>query len=169
MRIFLCYLFAEVFQFYRFYGWFYFSPSEEVTQAGEAEEWGSEESIEEDIEDAGAQNMSSDEDFVLDDEENEKNKGASTEQASNSGENSDNKGNAETQSVLPLKRKADDANIAEGSEQTAATSTCVDGDDDSCSIAIQTTPPKLKKKRRSEELEMWKRPTMSKIAHQAPK
>lgn len=132
---------------------------EEVTQAGEAEEWGSEESIEEDIEDAGAQNMSSDEDFVLDDEENEKNKGASTEQASNSGENSDNKGNAETQSVLPLKRKADDANIAEGSEQAAATSTCVDGDDDSCSIAIQTTPPKLKKKRRKQSLVAENKPT----------
>lgn len=125
---------------------------EEVTPVEEAEEWGSEESIEEDIEDAGAQNMSSDEDFVLEDEENTNRTEASTEQATNSGENSDNKGDVGTQSVLPQKRKADDANIVEGSEQATATSTCVDVDDDSCSIAIQTAPPKLKKKKKKHSL-----------------
>ena len=133
----------------------YFCSLEEVVPEEEAEEWGSEESIGEEIEDAGAQNMSSDEDFVIEDEEGEKSKAPTSEQAIKNCENSESKEDAGTHSVIPQKRKADDANIVQECKQAAAvaaTSPSVRGDDDSCSIAIQTAPPKLKKKRRKQSL-----------------
>lgn len=42
---------------------------EEIILVVEGEEWGSEESIGDEIEDVGVKNMLSDEDFVLEDEE----------------------------------------------------------------------------------------------------
>jgi len=120
---------------------------EEVVPAGEAEEWGSEESVEDEIEDAGARDMSSDEDFILEDEESKNNKSPTSDQANKDGEDGENKGNAATQISLPQKRKAEEANIVEESNQSVA-SPGVQEEDDSCSIAIQTTPPRLKKKRK---------------------
>lgn len=121
--------------------------TEEVVPAGEAEEWGSEESIGDEIEDAGARNMSSDEDFILEDEESRNNKSPTSEQTNKDGEDGENKDNAATQISLPQKRKAEEANIVEESKQPAA-SPGVNDEDDPCSIAIQTTPPRFKKKRK---------------------
>lgn len=122
----------------------YLCSTEEVAPAEEAEEWGSEESVGDDIEDAGAQNMSSDEDFILEDEESKDNKTPTSEQANKDGEK---KETVATQSSLPQKRKAEEVNIVEESKQPVA-SPGVDNDDDPCSIAIQTAPPRLKKKRK---------------------
>lgn len=91
--------------------------------------------------------MSSDEDFILEDEESRKNKSPTSDQANKDGEDDENKGNAATQLSLPQKRKAEEANIVEESNQSVA-SPGVQEEDDSCSIAIQTTPPRLKKKRK---------------------
>lgn len=121
--------------------------TEEDLPAEEAEEWGSEESIGEEIEDAGAKNMSSDEDFVLDDDESKNDKTPTSEQTNKDGEDGEKKGNVATQSSLPQKRKAEEVNITEESKQPVA-SPGVNDDDDPCSIAIQTAPPRLKKKRK---------------------
>ena len=127
---------------------FLFCFTEEVVPAGEAEEWGSEESVEDEIEDAGARNMSSDEDFILEDEESTNNKSSTSEQANQDGEKGENKSNVATQILLPQKRKAEEvANIVEEKIQSVA-SPGVHDEDDLCSIAIQTTPPRLKKKRK---------------------
>lgn len=100
------------------------------------------------IEDAGAKNMSSDEDFVLEDEESA-NKMPTPSQANKDGEDVEKKANVATQSTLPQKRKAEEANIIEESKQPAASPGVVnDDDDDPCSIAIQTAPPRFKKKRK---------------------
>lgn len=122
--------------------------TEEVVPAAEEEEWGSEESVEDEIEDAGARNMSSDEDFILENEESGNNKSLTSEQVNEDGEEGENKGNAATQISLPQKRKAEEAaSIVEESKQSVASPGIYD-EDDSCTIAIQTTPPRLKKKRK---------------------
>ena len=92
--------------------------------------------------------MSSDEDFILEDEESRNNKSPTSDQANKDGEDGENKGNAATEISLPQKRKAEEANIVEGSKQSVA-SPGVQEEDDSCSIAIQTAPPRLKKKRKN--------------------
>lgn len=92
--------------------------------------------------------MSSDEDFILEDEESRNNKSPTSNQANKDGEDGENKGNAATQISLPQKRKAEEADIVEGSKQSVA-SPAVQEEDDSCSIAIQTAPPRLKKKRKN--------------------
>ena len=125
--------------------------TEEVVPDGEAEEWGSEESVEDEIEDAGARNMSSDEDFILEDEESRRNKSPTSDQANKDHEDGDNKGNTATQISLPQKRKAEEGNVVEESKQSAV-SPGVQEQDDPCSIAIQTTPPRLKKKRKKHAL-----------------
>ena len=91
--------------------------------------------------------MSSDEDFILEDEESKNNKSPTSEQANKDREDGENKGNAATQISLPQKRKAEEANTVEESKQSVA-SPGVQDEDDPCSIAIQTTPPRLKKKRK---------------------
>ena len=127
---------------------FLFFTLEEVIPAGEGEEWGSEESIGDEIEDAGAQNMSSDEDFILDDKDGRKSQTPTPNEATKDGENSENKGNTGTQIVLPQKRKAaEEGNVVEESTHHSA-SAHVDTDNDPCSISIQTAPLKLKKKRK---------------------
>lgn len=115
-----------------------YSP-EEVIPADEGEEWGSEESIEDELEDAGARNMSSDEDFVLEDEEGRKRKTPTPDEAKKDGEDDKNRENTGTQIALPQKRKAEETNADEAS---------VHVDNDPCSISIQTVPLKLKKKRK---------------------
>ena len=127
---------------------FLFFTLEEVIPAGEGEEWGSEESIGDEIEDAGAQNMSSDEDFILDDKDGRKSQTPTPNEATKDGENSENKGNTGTQIVLPQKRKAaEEGNVVEESTHHSA-SAHIDTDNDPCSISIQTAPLKLKKKRK---------------------
>lgn len=122
--------------------------TEEVVPAAEEEEWGSEESVEDEIEDAGARDMSSDEDFILENEESGNNKSPTSEQVNEDGEEGENKGNAATQISLPQKRKAEEeASIVGESKQSVASPGIYD-EDDSCTIAIQTTPPRLKKKRK---------------------
>ncbi|KAL9979823.1 hypothetical protein ACROYT_G017540 [Oculina patagonica] len=121
---------------------------EEDLPAEEAEEWGSEASIGEEIEDAGAKNMSSDEDFILDDDESKNDKTPTSDQAKKDGEDGEKKGNVATQSSLPQKRKAEDVNITEECKQPVASPDVNDDDDDPCSIAIQTAPPRLKKKKK---------------------
>lgn len=122
--------------------------TEEVVPAAEEEEWGSEDSVEDEIEDAGARNMSSDEDFILENEQSGNNKSPTSEQVNEDGEEGENKGNAAAQISLPQKRKAEEAaSIAEESKQSVASPEVYD-EDDSCTIAIQTTPPRLKKKRK---------------------
>ena len=122
--------------------------AEEVIAAEEGEEWGSEKSIEDEIEDAGAQNMSSDEDFVLEDEEGRRSKMPTPIETKENSEPSANKANSGTAIiVLPQKRKADETNVDKESKQPAA-SAHVDNNNDPCSISIQTAPLKLKKKRK---------------------
>ena len=91
--------------------------------------------------------MSSDEDFILEDEESRNNKLPMSGQANKDPEDGENKGSAATQISLPQKRKAEEANTVEENKQSVA-SPGVQDEDDPCSIAIQTTPPKLKKKRK---------------------
>ena len=94
--------------------------------------------------------MSSDEDFILEDEESRNNKSQTSDQANKDekdGEDGEDKGNAATLISLPQKRKAEEANVVEESKQSVA-SPGVQEEDNACSIAIQTTPPRLKKKRK---------------------
>lgn len=91
--------------------------------------------------------MSSDEDFILEDE-GRKNKIPASDPSNKDGEHSENKVDAGTQSLLPQKRKAEEANVVEEGKQAAASPGI--NDDDSCSIAIQTAPPRLKKKRKKQ-------------------
>ena len=120
--------------------------SEEDIPAEEGEEWGSEESLGDEIEDAGAKNMSSDEDFVLEDEEGRKSKTPTPNEKIKDGEVGENKESTGVPIVLPQKRKAEEANAVQENKQPTL-SAHVDGDNP-CSISIQTAPLKLKKKRR---------------------
>ena len=95
--------------------------------------------------------MSSDEDFILEDEESRRNKSPTSDQANKDREDGENKGNIATQISLPQKRKAEEGNVVEESKQTVA-SPGVQEEEDPCSIAIQTTPPRLKKKRKKHAL-----------------
>lgn len=121
--------------------------TEEVVPVEEGEEWGSEESIGDEIEDAGAKNMSSDEDFVLEDEEGTASKTPTPIETKEDDEPGEKKTNAGIAIVFPQKRKADEANVDEESKQPAA-SAHIENNNDPCSISIQTAPLKLKKKRK---------------------
>lgn len=91
--------------------------------------------------------MSSDEDFILEDDESRNNKSLTSDQANEDREDGENKGNVATQISLPQKRKAEEANIVREGKQSVA-SPGVQDEEDPCSIAIQTAPPRFKKKRK---------------------
>lgn len=92
--------------------------------------------------------MSSDEDFVLEDEEGRRSKTPTRMEATKDSEMTENQGSAGTSIVLPQKRKAaDEADIVEECQEPSG-STDGDTENDPCSISIQTAPLKLKKKRK---------------------
>ena len=91
--------------------------------------------------------MSSDEDFVLEDEEGRAGKTPTPIETKEDSEPGENKINTGTAIVFPQKRKADEANDDEESKQPAA-SAHIENNNDPCSISIQTAPLKLKKKRK---------------------
>ena len=91
--------------------------------------------------------MSSDEDFVLEDEEGRAGKTPTPIETKEDSETGENKINTGTAIVFPQKRKADEANDDEESKQPAA-SAHIENNNDPCSISIQTAPLKLKKKRK---------------------
>ena len=113
------------------------------------EEWGSEESLGDEIEDAGAKNMSSDEDYVLEDEEGSRAPSPKSHAVNKGDEGIDATMNATAESSVPQKRKAVEVVGAVEAKGPSA-SPDVNDKDDSCSIAIQTAPPRLKKKRRKQ-------------------
>ena len=113
---------------------------EEVVPAEGGEEWGSEESIGDEIEDAGAKDMSSDEDFVLEDDKGRISKTPTLVETKKNSDHAEMEGNGGTPVVLPQKRKAEETNAAKETKQLAPS--------DPCSISIQTAPLKLKKKRK---------------------
>lgn len=92
--------------------------------------------------------MSSDEDFVLEDEEGRRSKTLTLMEATKDSEMTENQGSTGTSIVLPQKRKAaDEADFADECQQPSSF-TDGDTDNDPCSISIQTAPLKLKKKRK---------------------
>lgn len=120
---------------------------EEIIPAAEGEEWGSEESIGDEIEDAGAKNMSSDEDFVLEDEEQGRKSKTPTPEEKKDSEPDKCKGTTGPPLMLPIKRKAEGEISPEESKLLTARPH-VKNDNDPCSISIQTAPLKMKKKQK---------------------
>ena len=120
---------------------------EEIIPAAEGEEWGSEESIGDEIEDAGAKNMSSDEDFVLENEEQGRKSKTPTPEEKKDSEPDKCKGTTGPPVMLPLKRKAEEENSPEESKLLTERPP-LKNDNDPCSISIQTAPLKMKKKQK---------------------
>ena len=116
----------------------------------ELEEWGSEGSIGDEIQDAGAQNMSSDEDFVLETEEHGKNSKAPETKTDH--EQDKNKGVSGTPVIMiPQKRKAELENSSNERKQFKASTHPVN-ESKPCSISIQTTPLKIKKQKKATDV-----------------
>lgn len=116
----------------------------------ELEEWGSEGSIGDEIQDAGAQNMSSDEDFVLESEEHGKNSKAPETKTDH--EQDKNKGVSATPVIMiPQKRKAELENSSNERKQFKASTHPVN-ESKPCSISIQTTPLKIKKLKKTTDV-----------------
>ncbi|XP_067052488.1 serine-rich adhesin for platelets-like [Acropora muricata] len=116
----------------------------------ELEEWGSEGSIGDEIQDAGAQNMSSDEDFVLETEEHGKNSKAPETKTDH--EQEKNKGVSATPVIMiPQKRKAELENSSNERKQFKASAHPVN-ESKPCSISIQTTPLKIKKQKKTTDV-----------------
>lgn len=116
----------------------------------ELEEWGSEGSIGDEIQDAGAQNMSSDEDFVLETEEHGKN--SKVPETKTDHEQDKNKGVSGTPVIMiPQKRKAELENSSNERKQFKASTHPVN-ESKPCSISIQTTPLKIKKQKKATDV-----------------
>ena len=135
-----------------FFSFFFLDSLEEIIQdeEEELEEWGSEGSIGDEIQDAGAQNMSSDEDFVLESEGHGKNSKAPETKTDH--EQDKNKGVSGTPDVMiPQKRKAEQENSSNERKQFKA-STHPLNESKPCSISIQTTPLKIKKQKKTTDV-----------------
>ena len=131
---------------------FFLYSLEEIIQdeEEELEEWGSEGSIGDEIQDAGAQNMSSDEDFVLETEEHGKN--SKVPETKTDHEQDKNKGVSGTPVIMiPQKRKAELENSSNERKQFKASTHPVN-ESKPCSISIQTTPLKIKKQKKATDV-----------------
>lgn len=118
----------------------------------EIEEWASEGSIGDEIQDAGAQNMSSDEDFVLESEEHGKTSKTPTPETTTDHEQDKNKGISGTPVIMiPQKRKAELQNSSDERKQFKASTHPVN-ESKPCSISIQTAPLKIKKQKKSTDV-----------------
>lgn len=135
-----------------FFFTFFLYSLEEIIQdeEEELEEWGSEGSIGDEIQDAGAQNMSSDEDFVLETEEHGKN--SKVPETKTDHEQDKNKGVSGTPVIMiPQKRKAELENSSNERKQFKASTHPVN-ESKPCSISIQTTPLKIKKQKKATDV-----------------
>ena len=133
-----------------FFSFFFLHSLEEIIQdeEEELEEWGSEGSIGDEIQDAGAQNMSSDEDFVLETEEHGKNSKAPETKT----DHEQDKGVSATPVIMiPQKRKAELENPSNERKQLKASTHPVN-ESKPCSISIQTTPLKIKKQKKATDV-----------------